>query len=227
MKYTKEYLQELVNKASRVWDVVEMAGMSKQEGNYTYILKLLKKYDIDRSHFIRKKSKQYISRPLEYYLKNDGISTVQGNDMKKKLYKAGLKTPYCEFCGQGEIWRGKKISLILDHIDGIRYNNELSNLRILCPNCNATLDTHCGKNNKTVKIPFEKKSEHIEYYNEDKLLKLKKLIEENSIDVNEWGLGNKLSEAWNLSPQCSLRIFKKYFSELIKPVNYKYKNIEK
>ena len=26
--------------------------------------------------------------------------------------------------------------------------NRLENLRILCPNCNATLDTHCGRKNK-------------------------------------------------------------------------------
>jgi hypothetical protein len=40
------------------------------------------------------------------------------------------------------------MSLILDHIDGDRQNNELSNLRIVCPNCNATLDTHCAKNKR-------------------------------------------------------------------------------
>lgn len=49
-------------------------------------------------------------------------------------------------CGQGEEWNGKKISLILDHINGDRKNNLIENLQILCPNCNATLDTHCGKN---------------------------------------------------------------------------------
>lgn len=42
----------------------------------------------------------------------------------------------------------KKLSLILDHINGINNDNRLENLRIVCPNCNATLDTHCRKNNK-------------------------------------------------------------------------------
>ena len=27
-----------------------------------------------------------------------------------------------------------------------RRDNRLENLRIVCPNCNATLDTHCGRN---------------------------------------------------------------------------------
>lgn len=38
------------------------------------------------------------------------------------------------------------MSLILDHINGIYNDNRIENLRIVCPNCNATLDTHCGKN---------------------------------------------------------------------------------
>jgi hypothetical protein len=45
---------------------------------------------------------------------------------------------------QGEEWVGKKMSLILDHINGVNNDNRIEN-RIVCPNCNATLDTHCGK----------------------------------------------------------------------------------
>jgi HNH endonuclease len=52
----------------------------------------------------------------------------------------------CELCGQGELWQGHRMSLVLDHINGVRDDHRLENLRILCPNCNATLDTHCGRN---------------------------------------------------------------------------------
>lgn len=37
------------------------------------------------------------------------------------------------------------MSLILDHINGVSNDNRLQNLRIVCPNCAATLDTHCGR----------------------------------------------------------------------------------
>jgi hypothetical protein len=40
--------------------------------------------------------------------------------------------------------------LILDHVNGIRNDNRLENLRIVCPNCAATLDTHCGRSKMTV-----------------------------------------------------------------------------
>jgi len=68
------------------------------------------------------------------------------SNLKERLYKEGLKKRECELCGQGEEWRGKKMSLILDHINGTNNDNRIKNLRIACPNCNATLDTHCGKN---------------------------------------------------------------------------------
>jgi hypothetical protein len=65
--------------------------------------------------------------------------------LKRRLYEAGLKERRCELCGQGEEWRGRRMSLILDHINGVRDDNRLENLRIICPNCAATLETHCGK----------------------------------------------------------------------------------
>ncbi len=46
-------------------------------------------------------------------------------------------------------WRGSKLSLILDHINGISNDNRLENLRFVCPNCNATLKTYCRGNTKT------------------------------------------------------------------------------
>jgi transposase-like protein len=40
------------------------------------------------------------------------------------------------------------MGLILDHVNGVRDDNRLENLRIVCPNCAATLDTHCGRKNR-------------------------------------------------------------------------------
>lgn len=43
-------------------------------------------------------------------------------------------------------WRGKKLILQCDHIDGNPKNNVLSNARLLCPNCHSQTDTFCKKN---------------------------------------------------------------------------------
>ena len=66
--------------------------------------------------------------------------------LKRRLYAEGLKEPRCELCGQGEEWRGRRMALILDHVNGVATDNRLENLQIVCPNCAATLDTHCGRN---------------------------------------------------------------------------------
>lgn len=46
----------------------------------------------------------------------------------------------CLVCKNVE-WMGQKIKLEVDHIDGIKSNNNRDNLRALCPNCHSFTDT--------------------------------------------------------------------------------------
>lgn len=54
----------------------------------------------------------------------------------------------CTNCQHTGLWCGKYLSLHVDHIDGDRSNNDLRNLRTLCPNCHSQTDTYGGKNVK-------------------------------------------------------------------------------
>lgn len=80
-------------------------------------------------------------------------STFSRSHLKERLFRAGMKQRNCEICGQGELWRGERMSLILDHINGVADDHRLENLRVLCPNCAATLDTHCGRQNRLKREP--------------------------------------------------------------------------
>lgn len=76
----------------------------------------------------------------------------RSHELKIKLIQDGLKKHECEICGITK-WMGKQVPIELDHIDGNHYNNELMNLRIVCPNCHAQQDTNAGKNIKK-KMPL-------------------------------------------------------------------------
>ena len=72
---------------------------------------------------------------------------ISSHRLKKRLIEDNIKEHKCEICGTTE-WMGQKVPIELDHIDGNHYNNQLSNLRIVCPNCHAQQDTNSGKNVK-------------------------------------------------------------------------------
>ncbi len=52
----------------------------------------------------------------------------------------------CDICGMIQVWEGKPLIFILDHIDGHSTNNHESNLRMVCPNCDTQLPTYKNKN---------------------------------------------------------------------------------
>lgn len=52
----------------------------------------------------------------------------------------------CAFHTQPLIWLGKRLPLILDHINGNNLDNSPQNLRYVCPNCDSQLSTRGGGN---------------------------------------------------------------------------------
>lgn len=66
-------------------------------------------------------------------------------NVKKRLFNTGLKQKICEKCGLKSEWLGKPITLELHHINGIKTDNNLENLQILCPNCHSQTDNFRNK----------------------------------------------------------------------------------
>ena len=74
----------------------------------------------------------------------------QSNKLRLRLLQDGIKSKVCEIC-QLDNWQGQPIPLELDHIDGDNTNNELENLRIVCPNCHAQTEHYRGRNMRKYK----------------------------------------------------------------------------
>ena len=148
-KWEKEYLIEVISTSKTQKEVLRKMGLRSSGSNSKTLKKYIKIYDIDISHFEKFYTRiSSISKESKISLSEILINGSEYNrtHLKKRLYDEGLKERICELCGQDEYWNGMKISLILDHINGIYNDNRIESLRILCPNCNAGLDTHCGKN---------------------------------------------------------------------------------
>lgn len=95
--------------------------------------------------FIREHTRESLLKKLEEY---KGRRLPNTHNVKLLLIKHKLLEERCVKCGLGSFWRGKSLSLHLDHMDGDARNNCLDNLRLLCPNCHSQTATYCGKNSK-------------------------------------------------------------------------------
>lgn len=135
--------------ASRSWaEALRRLGYCHSGANPRVLKKRAAEWGISTDHFDPHAAgnRRRVPRPLGEILVEG--STYSRSNLKRRLYEEGIKERGCELCGQGERWRGERIGLILDHINGVRDDNRLENLRIVCPNCAATLDTHCGRRNR-------------------------------------------------------------------------------
>lgn len=156
-KYTKDNLSKIVKESINYADVILKMNLLAHDTNIKTLKKYINKYNIDVSHFdsfYKNKDRGHVTKKplLEVMVEN---SNYDRSTLKRRLFEEGIKQRICDLCGQNDIWQGKQISLILDHINGINNDHRLNNLRIVCPNCEATLPTHAGRNIKSKKRKCE------------------------------------------------------------------------
>jgi hypothetical protein len=151
-KWNQDQLIEAINSSISWASVARKLNLSISGGT----VRILKQFCLDKNisidHFKGRAWTQGIKRegtPWEIPLSEILIenSTFTSSKLRTRLFKAKLKEPKCESCGNIE-WLGKPIPLELDHINGNHRDNRLENLRILCCNCHALTPTWRGRNNR-------------------------------------------------------------------------------
>jgi hypothetical protein len=166
-RFTEDQLRAAIARARSWAETLRLLGYRSAGGNWKTIQKRAAERGISTDHFdahaaslagLRRFGFRAI--PLDEVLVEN--STYNRHNLKMRLLAAGLKRPQCELCGQGETWRGKRLALILDHINGVPNDHRLENLRMVCPNCAATLDTHCGRKNRQPLRRCARCGEHFE-----------------------------------------------------------------
>jgi hypothetical protein len=149
-RYGEEEAREAVAASRSYSEVLRRLGLRPAGGNHALLRKYVDKvWRIPTDHFDAGASIRRVAVaraiPLEQVMVR-GSSYSRAN-LKRRLFDQGIKERRCEICGQDERWRGRWMSLILDHVNGVPDDNRLENLRVVCPNCAATLETHCGRKN--------------------------------------------------------------------------------
>jgi hypothetical protein len=130
--------------------VLQRLGLHPSGANYKTLWSALARLGVDTSHFLgqghlRGKSHGWTPRlPLDAILLAASTYTSI-RTLKRRLVGEGLLQQKCSECDLTE-WRGSRLALVLDHINGDPRDHRLANLRLLCPNCNSQTPTFAGRN---------------------------------------------------------------------------------
>lgn len=147
-RWNDAILRKAVIQSTSIRQVLHILGLKEAGGNYVQVTNRINLLNLDISHFTGKgwsKGKTIATIKKDLRLILIEYSNVQSYKLKLRLFQERLKEPKCEICGWAEKSNDGRIPVELDHINGIRTDNRLANLRILCPNCHSLQTTHRGK----------------------------------------------------------------------------------
>lgn len=146
---TDEQFSAIVATSKSCVDVMRQLGFTCTTGNAQQTVKRrIAELGLDTSHWGTNTKNANIACTTsheEYFAKNKPHS---GGHIRERILKYNLLPYECELCGNKGEWQGRELRLQVDHKNGDHNDNQLHNLRFLCPNCHAQTETFGGKNVK-------------------------------------------------------------------------------
>lgn len=141
--FTRQEIEQFVQESYSYAALADKLGYSNNAGSYLKSMQsMVKELRLDVSHFTRQ---GWNNNNFNYDRFRNGVAIKSSQAIDALVFIRGRR---CENCDT-EQWFGNPIPLEVHHIDGDSLNNEMDNLKLLCPNCHALTNNYRGRNINT------------------------------------------------------------------------------
>ena len=152
-------LQVIFNNSSSMKDVMVYFNEGFYTKNYKIIKEYIEKYNIDvttmNSNMKKYKHSYKLQPKYTYHDIFTEHSKVERCTLRSYIKRNTVLDYICKKCGNNGIWLGERLTLQIEHINGVGDDNRIENLCYLCPNCHTQTSTYAGKNIKIKKKEYK------------------------------------------------------------------------
>jgi hypothetical protein len=145
-----ETLTALVKTSNSVTEVLRKGGYGPNGGSFSHVSARIRSLGLDTSHFGQHRVTGASNKAKEpdaiFVILPRGSRRAPATQLRRALIAVG-EPHLCAECGQGPEWRGKPLTLQVEHINGNYLDCRRFNLCFLCPNCHTQTATYARNRN--------------------------------------------------------------------------------